>query len=150
MPDLTELQRRTLAAVAERILPSEDGPGALETGAASYVTAALSEERLRDWGPLFTHGLDQIEEIAHQALGMDFSAAGPDQQDDVLRRLESLPEPAIRHFFTRLIRLCVEGFVGPPSSGGNQDGLGWRSLGYPLDGMEVDGCRSAGPAQETP
>jgi hypothetical protein len=141
MPELTHLQRRTLAAAAGRILPSDDGPGALETGAAEYVMAALGEERLRDLYPLFIHGLDRIDQIAREAFGTDFTAAGPEQRDEVLRRLQALPHPAIRQFFARLVRLCVEGFAGPPNSGGNRGGLGWRYLGYPPAEMEDDGCR---------
>jgi gluconate 2-dehydrogenase gamma chain len=150
MPELTDLQRRTLAAAAERILPSDDGPGARETGAAEYVMAALGEERLRGWLPLFSQGLDRLEAIAGAALGTGFAAARPDQQDEVLGRLQALPHSASRRFFAQLVRLCVEGFVGAPSSGGNRDGLGWHYVGYPPDEMEGDGCRDAIPACETP
>ncbi len=141
MPELTDLQRRTLAAAAGRILPSDDGPGAVETGAADYVATALDEERLLGWHPLFCHGLDRIEEVAGAAFGTGFAAAGPEQQDEVLRRLQALPDPALRHFFTRLVRLCVEGFAGSP-------GPGWSYLGYPPDEMKGDGCRV--PVREMP
>lgn len=143
MPELTNLQRRTLAAATERILPSDDGPGALEAGAAEYVTAALGEARLRDLYPLFSHGLDRIEKIAHEVFGTGFAAAGAEQRDDILRRLQALPDPASRHFFARLVRLCVEGFAGAPGSG-------WRYLGYPPDEMEGDGCLAPIQASETP
>lgn len=140
-PTLTDLQRRTLAAAAERILPSDDGPGAVETGAAEYVAAALGEERLRGWLPLFALGLDRIEEIARETLGAGFAEVGPEARDEVLRRLQSLPDPPLRHFFGQLVRLCLEGFAGPPRAGGNRDGLGWLYVGYPPDEMEGDGCR---------
>lgn len=133
MPELTDLQRRTLAAAASRILPSDDGPGAAETGAATYVEAALGEERLRGWFPLVSFGLDRIEAIAREALGTGFAEAGPEQQDEVLRRLQSLPEPPVHHFFAQLVRLCVEGFAGAP-------GPGWDYLGYPPEEMKGDGC----------
>jgi gluconate 2-dehydrogenase gamma chain len=125
MLELTDLQCCTLAAVAERILPSDDGPGAHETGAADYVAAALGEERLRGLLPLFARGFDRIEEISQATLGTGFSEAGPDRQDDVLRQLETLPDPAIRHFLARLVRLCVEGFAGPPASGGATWAIRW-------------------------
>lgn len=133
MPELTDLQLRTLAAAAERILPSEDGPGAAETGVAEYVAAALGEERLKGWLPLFAHGLEKIEEIARETLGAGFAEAGPEQRDEVLRRLQDLSERPLQHFFAQLVRLCVEGFAG-------QDGPGWRFLGYPPEEMEGDGC----------
>lgn len=140
-PGLTGLQRRTLAAAAERILPSDDGPGAAETGAAAYMEAALGEERLQGWLPLFALGLDRLEAIAQEALGTGFAEAAPGPRDEVLRRLQALPDPPLRHFFGQLVRLCVEGFVGPPRAGGNRDGLGWLYVGYPPDEMEGDGCR---------
>lgn len=133
MPELTDLQRRTLAAAATRILPSGDGPGAVETGVAEYVAAALGEERLRGWFPLFSHGLSRIEEIARETLGAAFREAGPEQQEEVLRQLLSLPEPPLRHFFAQLVRLCIEGFAGAP-------GPGWGYVGYPPEEMEGDGC----------
>jgi len=143
MPELTSLQSRTLAAAAERILPSDDGPGAAEAGVADLVAAALGEERLRGWLPLFSLGLDRIEAIAREAFGASFDEAGPEQRDEVLRRLQALPEPPLRHFFSQLVRLCVEGFVGSP-------GPGWRYLGYPPEEMEGDGCLVPIPGFETP
>ena len=143
MPELTGPQRRTLTAASERILPSDDGPGARETGVSESVIAALGEERLRDWHPLFSHGLGRIEEIAREAFGTGFAEAGPEQRDEVLRRLQVLPDPVVRHFFTRLVRLCVEGFAGAP-------GPGWRYLGYPPEEMEGDGCLAPIQASETP
>lgn len=133
MPELTDLQRLTLTAAVARILPSDDGPGAAETGVAAYVAAALGEERLRGWFPLFSHGLDRIVEIAGETFDMGFAEAGPEQQDEVLRRLQALPEPPLRQFFAQLVRLSVEGFVGAP-------GPGWLYVGYPPDEMEGDGC----------
>jgi gluconate 2-dehydrogenase gamma chain len=133
LKELSASQLRTLAAAAERILPSDDGPGAAETGVAAYVAAALGEERLQGWLPLFSHGLDRLDEIAREAFGVGFAEAAPDRRDEILRRLQGLPEPPLRHFFAQLVRLCVEGFVG-------KDGPGWRYVGYPPDEMEGNGC----------
>jgi gluconate 2-dehydrogenase gamma chain len=133
MPELTAPQRLTLAAAAERILPSEDGPGAAETGVADYVASALGEERLKGWLPLFAHGLERIDEISRETFGTGFAEAGPEQRDEILRRLQALPERPLQHFFAQLVRLCVEGFAG-------QEGPGWRFLGYPPEEMEGDGC----------
>jgi gluconate 2-dehydrogenase gamma chain len=150
MSKLTDLQRRTLAATAERILPSDDGPGARETRAAEYALAALGEERLRDAFLLFAHGLDWIEETARDAFGTGFAVTAPEQQDEILRRFQDHPHPALRQFFAQLVHLCVEGFAGPPGSGGNRDGLGWRYLGYPPKEMGIDGCRVPIQASVTP
>jgi gluconate 2-dehydrogenase gamma chain len=143
MSDLTNAQRETLTAAAARILPSEDGPGAAEAGVAGYVAAALGEERLNGWLPFFVHGLGRIEAISRETLGKHFPEATSEEQDEVLRQLQAMPEPHFRHFFGQLVRLCIEGFLGDPRYGGNRDGLGWRYVGYPLDEMEEDGCLRA-------
>lgn len=140
MPELTDAQQETLAAAAARILPSDDGPGAAEAGVAAYVAAALGEERLNGWLPFFVHGLGRIEAISQETLGKGFPEATPEEQDEILRQLQAIPEPHIRHFFGQLVRLCIEGFLGDPRYGGNRDGLGWHYVGYPLDEMEEDGC----------
>ena len=137
---LTAPQRETLAAAAARILPSDDGPGAVEAGVAGYVAAALGEERLNGWLPFFVHGLGRIEAISGETLGKRFPEATPEEQDEILRQIQGAPEPHLRHFFGQLVRLSIEGFVGDPRHGGNRDGLGWRYVGYPHDGMEEDGC----------
>jgi gluconate 2-dehydrogenase gamma chain len=137
---LTDAQRETLRAAAARILPSEDGPGAAEAGVAAYVAAALGEERLNGWLSFFVHGLGRIEAISRETLGKGFPEAAPEEQDEILRQLQAMPEPHLRHFFGQLVRLCIEGFLGDPRYGGNRDGLGWRYVGYPHDEMEEDGC----------
>jgi gluconate 2-dehydrogenase gamma chain len=142
---LTDAQRETLAAATARILPSDDGPGAAEAGVAGYVATALGEERLNGWLPFFVHGLGRIEAISHETLGKGFPEATSQEQDEILRQLQAMPEPHLRHFFGQLVRLCIEGFLGDPRYGGNQDGLGWRYVGYPLDEMEEDGCLRAIP-----
>lgn len=145
MPELTKAQRETLAAAAARILPSDDGPGAAETGVAEYVVAALGEERLSGWLPFFVHGLGRVEVVSHETLGKRFPEASPEEQDEILRQIQVAPEPHLRHFFGQLVRLCIEGFVGAPRYGGNRDTLGWRYVGYPHGEMDEDGCLRAIP-----
>lgn len=142
MPELTNLQRRTLAAAAERILPSEDGPGARETGAAEYILAALGEERLGNLFPLFAYGLDRLDELARETFERFFADLTPEEQDGVLRRLQALPDPPLRPFFARFVRLCAEAFLG-------RDGLGWQYVGYPPAEMKGDGCLVPIPGSET-
>lgn len=135
--ELTAEQRRVLAALVERILPSDDGPGAGETGAVSYVLAALGEERLQSSLGLFRWGVEQIETLAGELGGSSCADASPEQRDEVLRRFATSPQAAHRSFLGQLVRLCVEGFAGAP-------GPGWHYLGYPLAEMEDNGCRKPG------
>ena len=135
---MTGALRDTLAAAAARILPSDDGPGAAETGVAEYVERALGEERLAGWAPLFEHGLGRLDGIARERFAQGFAACPPEEQDATLRALQELPEPPLRQFFSRLVTLCLEGFLGDPACGGNRDGLGWVWAGLPRMSGEDD------------
>jgi Gluconate 2-dehydrogenase subunit 3 len=61
--------------------------------------------------------------LAH--LGPDFSDISPEEQDERLR--------AQREFTEMLYEHCCEGMYAAPEYGGNRDGSGWRSVGFPGD-----------------
>ena len=126
---LEERPRRTLAAVTRRILPSDDGPGAAETGVADYIEKALVEELPASDRALVQRGLERLEASARDHLGRAFSDGSPEQQDELLRALEALDEPWPRAFLRRLVHLALEGFLCDPRRGGNRDGLGWSFIG---------------------
>lgn len=120
---LTDEQRAVLAAAAERIVPSDDGPGAAETGAAAYVERLLETDRFRGWAPLFGEGLGRFEELAQELWGRPFPACSPEERDAVLRRFEEQPDRLHRAFFRQLVVFTLEGFV--------RDDLGASYLGAP-------------------
>jgi hypothetical protein len=59
------------------------------------------------------------------ALGADFLAVGPEEQD---RRLDALPE-----LKQLLYEHACEGAYGAPEYGGNRDGRGWAAISFPGD-----------------
>jgi gluconate 2-dehydrogenase gamma chain len=128
---LTVAQRIVLAAAAERILPSDDGPGAAETGAAAYIERLLETDRFRSWQPLFEDGLGRLEELAAELHGLPFPDCSEDARDEVLRRLQTDPDRLRQAFFRQLVSLTLEGFLCDPAHGGNRGGLGWSYLGVP-------------------
>jgi gluconate 2-dehydrogenase gamma chain len=128
---MTREQQRALAAAVERILPSDDGPGAKETGAAAYIERLLETDGFRSWQPLFDDGLDRFEELAQELHGQSFSAGSPEQRDEVLRRFQAEPDRLRRIFFRKLVSLSLEGFLCDPAHGGNRGGLGWSYLEVP-------------------
>jgi gluconate 2-dehydrogenase gamma chain len=128
---LTSEQQRVLAAAAERILPSDDGPGAAETGAAGYIERLLETRRFRSWKPLFEQGLEHLEGIAAELHGRSFADCGGEDRDEVLRRLQSHPDRLLQAFFRQLVSLTLECFLCDPAQGGNRGGLGWSYLGVP-------------------
>ena len=80
---LTGEERKILGAAAERILPSDDGPGAAETGATAYVERLLDTDHLRSWQPLFEDGLGRFEELAEELFALPFACCDADQRDEI-------------------------------------------------------------------
>lgn len=138
-------RRRILWAAAARILPSDDGPGAAETGAAVYVEAALADRWHRHVRPLFERGLDLFQALARGAHGQDFTGCTADQQDATLRVAQDFPNNEARRFFETLIHLVLEGFLCAPSHGGNRGGLGWEYVGF--DPADPPSCRPPAPRE---
>lgn len=122
---LTVEQREVLAAAVERILPSDDGPGAAETGAAVYVERLLETSQFRSWQPLFDDGLGRFEELAAELYGNPFAAGSPEERDEVLRRFQAEPDRLRRAFFQKLVSFTLEGFLYDPAH------RGWTWLDAP-------------------
>lgn len=122
---LTVEQREVLAAAVERILPSDDGPGAAETGAADYVERLLETDRFHSWQPLFHDGLGRFEELAAELYGRPFSEVSPEEKDEVLRRFQAEPDRLRRAFFQKLVSFTLEAFLYDPAQ------LGWSYLDAP-------------------
>ena len=105
---LGESQYELISAVLDRLIPSQgDMPGAGEAGTADYLDgiAAGSAQLAR----LFARGLQDIE-IAAARIGDGFDDLSGDQQDEVLRGVES-DNP---DFFDLLVRHTYNGYYSNP------------------------------------
>ena len=122
---MTGEQRRALAAAVERILPSDDGPGAAETGAAAYIERLLETDSFRSWQPLFDDGLDRLDELAAELHGRPFAEGSPEERDEVLRRFQAEPDRLRQTFFRKLVSFTLEAFLYDPAH------LGWTWLDAP-------------------
>jgi gluconate 2-dehydrogenase gamma chain len=114
-----------IEAMAARILPSDDGPGARETGAVHFIDRALATFA-RDHGPMVATGLANLGTVvatSHPGGGR-FSALAPGEQDEVLRTIEG------SDFFQFVRWGTVAGFLANPSYDGNRDEAGWRWIGF--------------------
>jgi gluconate 2-dehydrogenase gamma chain len=133
-------RRRTLAAAATRILPSDGGPGAREAGAAEAVAMALEHPFLRLLRPFFESHLDGLAGRARELYGRDLADCDPEQQDALLREVAADPQPRSRMFFELLVSLTIEGFLGDPVHGGNRGEVGWRAIGLAPGGPRANAC----------
>ena len=85
---LSNLERRTLEAVAERIFPKTDSPGAVEIGAVNYIEIALAGDYAALL-PLYRSGLRALNQHARAKLGGQFARLDGQRQDEVLKDFES-------------------------------------------------------------
>jgi Gluconate 2-dehydrogenase subunit 3 len=135
-------QIRTLRAAMDRIVPSDDFPGAWEAGAGSYLLRQL-EGDLRSQLPLYRDGLDALNAEAVGAFEMPFADLDTARQDLLLRRVDlggaGLYSPTVlRPFFRALVNHTVEGYYSDPGNGGNHGAISWKMIGFEIH--ETDPC----------
>jgi gluconate 2-dehydrogenase gamma chain len=130
---LTVRQARFVDAIAGRILPTTDTPGAVEAGAVFYIDRALASPyaHLRS---RYARGLRALNKYAKKQFGTPFEKLSGEQQDSVLSDLEAgrITELRRGEEFFELVRAHVlEGVFGEPSYGGNRDMIGWKLVAFP-------------------
>ena len=130
---LTRRETRTLAAVADRIFPTTDTPGAVEAGAVNYIEQALAGA----YAPLlrlYRSGLRALDRLGRHRFGANFSALDNLQKDAILLDFEAGRVPDYKkagEFFETARCHVLEGIFGEPDYGGNRDLIGWRLVGFP-------------------
>jgi gluconate 2-dehydrogenase gamma chain len=132
---LSPLAARALEAIVARLIPNdENGPGALEAGAARYIDRALGDA-LAGLRSRYTDGLAAVDAYARATVGSDFADLDAEQQDGLLSEFEQNAAtgftPDSKSFFEQLLNHTIEGTFSDPSYGGNQDFIGWELVGYP-------------------
>jgi Gluconate 2-dehydrogenase subunit 3 len=126
-----------VAAIAARIIPSDDAPGAREAGVVYFIDRALAGFA-SDSLALYQDGLADLRDRVRETFpGVEkFSLATAEQQDAILHALEVDAPLAKRssrvspkEFFAAVRALTVTGFLVDPESGGNRGGVGWKLIG---------------------
>ncbi len=117
-------QGAELAAMASRIIPSDDGPGAAEAGVVYFMDRGMTGFA-KDQAPLFAEGLTAMAKAVKSKHGATakFSTLTTAQQDDLLHGMEKTP------FFGALRFATIAGFLSLPKYGGNKDYVGWKYIG---------------------
>jgi hypothetical protein len=119
---LTAEQGRTLAAIADRIIPAVDGlPGAERAGAVHFIDLALGGP-LAGMKEIVLAGAADLDErsLALGGRAKSFADLPADARDVQLRAVEKTPFFALAH------SLVVMGTLSDPRYGGNRDGVGSR------------------------
>lgn len=127
---LTPAEAADIEAIAMRIFPTDDTPGAKEAGVIHFIDKSL-ETFAAPQKPMMLMGLaDLNQKVATKWPGTtSFSALTADQQDEILKANEQGP------FFGGLRFAVVVGMFGNPSYGGNENQTGWKLLGFEAHGI---------------
>ncbi len=135
---LTSQQFATLSAITARIFPTdENGPGALEAHAATYIDRALTSHYAYQKDN-YTANLSALDAYCKETYQDSFSALSPDKQDAVLTALEGnklektygfVSNAAA--FFNLVLEHTQEGMFSDPYYGGNANFIGWDLLDFP-------------------
>lgn len=131
---LSAAELKTLEAFIDRLCPQdENGPGAVEMGAATYIDRALAGALAAEKNA-FAEGLASVEAFARSAHNAAFTDLAPEQRDELLTAMDTgtaAGSPNARNFFNRVRRLTLEGMFGDPYYGGNKNFGGWDLIRYP-------------------
>jgi gluconate 2-dehydrogenase gamma chain len=90
-------------AVADRILPRTDTPGASDVGVPAFINLLFGEFMSDTERATLTEGLDRVDAASRSAHGAGFTTVTTDQQDAVLRTIARAEQAQPQGFF-RLIR----------------------------------------------
>ena len=107
------------AAIAARIIPTTDTPGATEAGVIHFWDQALAGYHQGLLQPV-----QSLRDELNASLGRPFAELGETQQDEALQAVEQDPRFALCCLLTQM------GFFAMPSHGGNRDHVGWKLVGF--------------------
>ena len=117
---LTDSEAAELEAIASRIFPATDTPGAREAGVVYYFDTTFATFHAGDL-ELARAGLADL--AGRTPGGVAFSTLSESEQDEVLREIENTG------FFQLVRYMTICGVFGMASYGGNKDAVGYTLLG---------------------
>ena len=113
-------EAKEFSAVAARIIPTTDTPGATEAGVIYFLDQSFGTFNA-PLLPMLRGGLEQMQSGIPD--GMRFSELSQEEQDALLEANQTTP------FFGLMRMMTFAGFFGLSEYGGNKDGVGWKLLG---------------------
>lgn len=121
---LTDIEAQELRAIASRIIPTDETPGAEEAGVIYFIDAVLGDDREEEYAQVRV-ALREIQASGALKFGVSyFSELTPQQQDEVLTEMESTS------FFATMRYLTIAGMFSLPEYGGNKDNIGYQLIGF--------------------
>jgi gluconate 2-dehydrogenase gamma chain len=124
---LTAAEARTLEAICEQIVPTDQTPGAAWAGVVNFIDRQLMGPYRRQQA-YYRAGMTEIHWISVSKFGKAFAGLDATQQTALLESLEG----GAKRFFYTVIAHTMQGYYGDPRHGGNRDAVSWRMLGVPV------------------
>lgn len=110
---------RDFAAMAARIIPTTDTPGATEAGVIHFFDQAFAS----DMADELPGALGELAGM-NASIGGRFADLAPEAQDNALQSIESSA------FFDLVWSTTLFGFFSMSRYGGNRDHIGWKLIGF--------------------
>jgi gluconate 2-dehydrogenase gamma chain len=111
-------------AIAARIIPTDETPGATEAGVIYFIDHVLGTSRTEALAPM-REGHSALKAQAQSTYGIaTFSSLQPEQQDALLTAIEDTA------FFGTMRYMTIAGMFSLPEYGGNRNHAGWDLIGF--------------------
>lgn len=111
-------------AIAARIIPSDESPGAREAGVIHFIDTVIGNNREAQHA-ILQEGLRELQAAAaSQHASSNFHSLTESQQDQLLTEIED------SEFFNTLRFLTIAGMFSLPAYGGNREKVGFELLGF--------------------
>jgi len=141
----TPEQATEIDAISERIIPTDELPGAHEAGVLYFIDRGLATFSADDQ-KTYREGLPELQARVTEMFpnAAKFSSLTLQQQDEVLHSLdENAPSPqrpfraspGAQSFFETMRQHTIAGFLIDPDFGGNDSGAGWKVIGREREHM---------------
>jgi gluconate 2-dehydrogenase gamma chain len=127
----------TLEAMCERIIPTDQDPGAAWAGVVIFIDRQLTGA-YRKLRHTYRWGIAGTNATSLAMFGKPFPALTASQQDSVLQSMdtgqaegEQWKHISAKAFFELVLSHTMQGFYGDPRHGGNRERVSWKMLGLP-------------------
>jgi gluconate 2-dehydrogenase gamma chain len=130
---LSAAQASLAGAIADRIIPRTDTPGAADVGVEAFIDLLYGDFMTPAEQKMLTDGLDGVEAAAKSAHGASFASLAADHQDALLRGIAKAEEGREEGFFRLIKSATILGYF-------TSEPVGRNVLHYdPVPGS-YDGC----------
>lgn len=121
---LSEEEAQEFHAIAARIIPTDETPGATEAGVIYFIDNVLADDRNAEHEVL-RQGLRELQVAGALAFNASyFHELEVEQQDQLLTEIEDT------RFFGTIRFLTIAGMFSLPEYGGNRDNIGYELIGF--------------------